>query len=146
MKGLYIHIPFCIKKCRYCDFNSFSAGCEDKDAYLDALFSEMEKYRGEWVDTVFIGGGTPTSLSCRQLEGLLKNIRDKFILADSYEFTIEANPRTLDEEKLEIMRKYGVNRLSIGVQSFNDNELLALGRVHTGAQAEETIRVDVCNS
>lgn len=141
MKGLYIHIPFCIKKCKYCDFNSFSAGCEDKDAYLDALFSEMEKYRGEWVDTVFIGGGTPTSLSCRQLERLLENIFKNFYLSKPCEFTVEANPKTLDREKLETLKKYGVNRLSIGVQSFNDNELLALGRVHTGQEAEETIRL-----
>lgn len=139
MKGLYIHIPFCIKKCKYCDFNSFSACREEKAAYLDALFSEMEKYRGEWVDTVFIGGGTPTSLSAEQLERLLKNIQNNFILTDSCEFTVEANPKTLDEEKLNTLKKYGVNRLSIGVQSFNDNELLALGRIHSGIEAEETI-------
>ncbi|MBR5808569.1 MAG: oxygen-independent coproporphyrinogen III oxidase [Clostridia bacterium] len=139
MKGLYIHIPFCIKKCKYCDFNSFSAGCEDKDAYLSALICEMERYRGECVDTVFIGGGTPTSLTAEQLEILLKNIQENFVLAETCEFTVEANPKTLDEEKLETFKKYGVNRLSIGVQSFCDNELLALGRVHTGPEAEETI-------
>lgn len=139
MKGLYIHIPFCIKKCKYCDFNSFSACQKEKDAYLAALFSEMEKYRGEVVDTVFVGGGTPTSLSAEQIEALLQNVRKNFILVDSCEFTVEANPRTLDEEKLGILKKYGVNRLSIGVQSFNDNELIKLGRVHTGSEAEETI-------
>lgn len=139
MKGLYIHIPFCIKKCKYCDFNSFSACREEKAAYLDALILEMEKYRGETVDTIFIGGGTPTSLSAEQLERLLENIQEKFVLAELCEFTVEANPKTLDSEKLETLKKYGVNRLSIGVQSFNDNELLALGRVHTGIEAEETI-------
>ena len=141
MKGLYIHIPFCIKKCKYCDFNSFSACREEKATYLDALILEMEKYRGEAVDTIFIGGGTPTSLTAEQLEKLLKNVQEKFVLAELCEFTVEANPKTLDEEKLEILKKYGVNRLSIGVQSFNDNELLALGRVHTGIEAEETIRL-----
>ena len=141
MKGLYIHIPFCIKKCKYCDFNSFSACREEKDAYLNALFLEMEKYKGEVVDTIFIGGGTPTSLSAEQLEFLLKNIQKTFVLAENYEFTIEANPKTLDAEKLQVLKKYGVNRISIGVQSFNDNELIKLGRVHTGKEAEETIRL-----
>ncbi len=139
MKGLYIHIPFCIKKCKYCDFNSFSACREDKAAYLDALFLEMERYQGERVDTIFIGGGTPTSLTAEQLELLLKNIQKKFVLTENCEFTVEANPKTLDEEKLATLKKYGINRLSIGVQSFNHNELLALGRVHTDAEAEETI-------
>ncbi|MBQ7986485.1 MAG: oxygen-independent coproporphyrinogen III oxidase [Clostridia bacterium] len=139
MKGLYVHIPFCIKKCKYCDFNSFSACEKEKDAYLGALILEMEKYRGETVDTVFIGGGTPTSLSVKQLKQLLGNIQNTFVLAGTCEFTVEANPKTLDEEKLETLKKYGVNRLSIGVQSFCDNELSALGRVHTGIEAEETI-------
>ncbi len=139
MKGLYVHIPFCIKKCKYCDFNSFSSCQEEKDAYLNALFLEMEKYKSESVNTIFIGGGTPTSLTAEQLEILLHNIQKNFVLDENCEFTVEANPKTLDEEKLEILKKYGVNRLSIGVQSFNDNELLALGRVHTGSEAEETI-------
>lgn len=139
MKGLYIHIPFCIKKCKYCDFNSFLAGCEDKDTYLSALILEMAKYRGELVDTVFIGGGTPTSLSVEQLKMLLENVQENFVLTEDCEFTVEANPKTLDEDKLETLKKYGVNRLSIGVQSFNDVELLALGRVHTGREAEETV-------
>lgn len=139
MKGLYIHIPFCIKKCKYCDFNSFSACCEEKAAYLDALILEMEKYRGEWVNTVFIGGGTPTSLTAEQLEFLLQNISENFCLSKSCEFTVEANPKTLDEEKLKTLKKYGVNRLSIGVQSFDDGELEKLGRVHTALDAEETI-------
>lgn len=139
MKGLYIHIPFCIKKCKYCDFNSFSACEKEKAAYLNALFSEMEKYRGEEVDTIFIGGGTPTSLVSEQLEQLFLNINKTFLLSEFCEITVEANPKTLDNEKLKVLKKYGVNRLSIGVQSFNDNELLALGRVHTGAEAEETI-------
>ena len=141
MKGLYVHIPFCIKKCKYCDFNSFSACQKDKAVYLDSLFSEMEKYRGKLVDTVFIGGGTPTSLSDEDLERLLENIQKIFKLSETCEFTIEANPKTLTKEKLKVLKKCGVNRISIGVQSFNDNELLKLGRVHTGAEAEETINL-----
>lgn len=139
MKGLYIHIPFCIKKCKYCDFNSFSACENEKAAYINALILEMKRYQGECVDTVFIGGGTPTSLKAESLELLLKSIQSIFVLSKSCEFTVEANPKTLDENKLETLKKYGVNRLSIGVQSFLDNELLALGRVHTAKDAEETI-------
>lgn len=139
MKGLYVHVPFCIKKCKYCDFNSFSACEKDKAIYLDALFLEMEKYRGEMIDTVFIGGGTPTSLSKDLLENLLKNIQEKFVFSENCEFTVEANPKTLDKEKLETLKKYGVNRISIGVQSFIDDELEKLGRVHTGVEALETI-------
>lgn len=141
MKGLYIHIPFCIKKCKYCDFNSFSACEKEKDTYLHALFSEMKRYKGESVDTVFIGGGTPTSLSAEQLERLLKNINENFLQDTFCEFTVEANPKTLDRKKLELMKKYGVNRISIGVQSFNDNELKKLGRIHTGKEAEETVKL-----
>ena len=139
MKGVYIHIPFCIKKCKYCDFNSFSACEKEKAVYLHALFLEMGKYSGEIVDTVFVGGGTPTSLSAEQLESLLQNIQKIFTLSETCEFTLEANPKTLDEEKLEILKKYGANRISIGVQSFNDDELLKLGRIHTAREAEETI-------
>ncbi len=141
MKGLYIHIPFCIQKCKYCDFNSFAACEREKAVYLDALICEMEKYSGEEVDTIFVGGGTPTSLSAEQLELLLKNINEIFLVSSDCEITIEANPKTLDKEKLETLKKNGVNRISIGVQSFNDNELEKLGRVHTGAEAEETIKL-----
>lgn len=141
MKGLYVHIPFCVKKCKYCDFNSFAACEGDKAAYLNALILNMKCYRGEPVDTIFIGGGTPTSLSAEGLELLLKSIGEIFCPVESCEFTVEANPKTLDAEKLDIMRQNGVNRLSIGVQSFNDGELKKLGRVHTAREAEETVRL-----
>lgn len=141
MKGLYVHIPFCLKKCKYCDFNSFCGSGLDKKKYFDALFCEMEKYKGQEVDTVFIGGGTPTSLDSGSIDRLLKEINSNFILSENCEFTIEANPKTLDGEKLDVMLKNGVNRLSVGVQSFNDNELLKLGRIHTGLDAEKTVRL-----
>lgn len=139
MKGLYIHIPFCIKKCKYCDFNSFSACEKEKAAYLDALIPEMKKYCGENVDSIFVGGGTPTSLSSESLAFLLENIKENFCFDKNCEFTVEANPGTISEEKLEILKKYGVNRISIGVQSFEDNELKKLGRVHTAEEASEAI-------
>lgn len=141
MKGLYVHIPFCVKKCKYCDFNSFCGDAFDKEKYLSALFCEMEEYGGAEVDTVFIGGGTPTSLDGKQLDELLKKINSVFCISKNCEFTVEANPKTLDEKKLDILKKNGVNRLSLGVQSFNDDELLKLGRVHTGKEAEETVKL-----
>lgn len=141
MKGLYVHIPFCLKKCKYCDFNSFCFTESDKKNYLFALSNEMEKYKGISCDTVFIGGGTPTSLNAEELTFLLSKINEIFTLSEACEFTVEANPKTLDKEKLELMHRYGVTRLSVGVQSFNDNELLKLGRVHTASEAEQTIRL-----
>ncbi len=141
MKGLYVHIPFCLRKCKYCDFNSFEFSKADKKSYLDALFCDMKRYRGEAVDTVFIGGGTPTALDCEELSALLTGIRETFSLSDSCEFTIEANPKTVDREKLLILKNGGVNRVSVGVQSFVDNELIKLGRIHTAKDAEETVRL-----
>lgn len=141
MKGLYVHIPFCLKKCKYCDFNSFCFSEADKERYLKALFCEMDKYKGTSCDTVFIGGGTPTSLNTEEMSQLLKKINECFTLSENCEFTVEANPKTVDKEKLDVMLKSGVNRLSVGVQSFNDNELLKLGRVHSKREAIETIRL-----
>ncbi len=139
MKGLYVHIPFCLKKCKYCDFNSFEFSKEDKKNYLDALFCDMKRYKGEAVDTVFIGGGTPTALDSGELRVLLSKIRENFSLSENCEFTIEANPKTVDNEKLLVMKEAGVNRVSVGVQSFLDSELLRLGRIHTAKDAEDTV-------
>ncbi len=139
MPGLYVHIPFCLRKCKYCDFNSFALSKEDKEKYLSALFEEMEEYRGEKCDTVFLGGGTPTALDRNELKELIEKIQTTFTLSEDCEFTAEANPNSADFEKLALMRKMGVNRLSIGVQSFNDSELAALGRLHSAREAEETV-------
>lgn len=139
MIGLYIHIPFCLKKCKYCDFNSFCASSSDKKRYLEALIKEAEKYKGTECDTVFIGGGTPTALETEDMQKLLVNIRGNFKIADGAEFTVEANPKTVDEKKLEIMLENGVNRLSVGVQSFNDAELRAIGRLHSAREASNTV-------
>lgn len=139
MKGLYVHIPFCLKKCKYCDFNSFEFSKADKGNYLDALFCDMGKYKGEAVDTVFIGGGTPTALDSDEMRVLLSKIRENFSLSENCEFTVEANPKTVDKEKLLVMKESGVNRVSVGVQSFSDNELLKLGRIHTAKDAEDTV-------
>ena len=139
MVGLYIHIPFCLAKCKYCDFCSFAACEKDKKRYIDALIREMKEYQGTACDTIFVGGGTPTSLESAELARLLDSINENFVIADSCEFTVEANPKTLNEEKLQLLIKGGVNRLSVGVQSFNDNELCAIGRIHSAKDAVDTI-------
>lgn len=139
MRGLYIHIPFCLKKCKYCDFNSFTFSCEDKKSYLSALEKNMQMYSGEEVDTVFIGGGTPTSLSSAELTRLIDSIKSTFKLSESCEFTVEMNPKTVDKEKLTVLKEKGVNRLSLGVQSFNDDELKKIGRIHSSYDAIETV-------
>lgn len=141
MFGLYIHIPFCIKKCRYCDFISFSDKDSFFDEYINALLLEAGKYKGLSFDTIFIGGGTPTVLSVTQLERLLSGIRNLLNVHDDAEFSIEANPKTLTEEKLIALSKNGINRISIGVQSFKDSELSFLGRIHTSFDAIKTIEL-----
>lgn len=137
--GLYIHIPFCVRKCRYCDFVSYCGRNADYDAYIDALINEMSIYEGTELDTVFLGGGTPTILSAHQLERLCGAVFKTFKLDRGFEFTAEANPGTIDAEKARVLLNAGVNRLSLGVQSFNDNELKAIGRIHDAKTAYNTV-------
>lgn len=136
--GLYIHIPFCVKKCGYCDFLSKSAGEEVQEQYVNALLSEIESYKefakGYRVSTIFIGGGTPSILLPRQMEDILQKIYEIFEMEKRPEITIEVNPGTVDEEKLQCYRENGINRLSIGLQSVNDEKLRLLGRIHTYQQ------------
>lgn len=139
MRGLYIHIPFCVKKCRYCDFVSYCNALTDADAYIEALINEMQEFCGSEVDTIFIGGGTPTVLNKCQLELLCNEIFKNFRVSTDYEFTIEANPGTIDFEKARMLHENGVNRISLGVQSFNDSELEFLGRIHDMKTAYETV-------
>ena len=132
--GLYVHIPFCLRKCAYCDFCSFiSADFPEKAEYIDRLCREIDSYGGKGIclDTIFFGGGTPSLLTGDEFGKIVSHIRSAFSLADDLEFTIESNPKTLSTEKLNAYVKAGVNRISIGLQSANDNELLALGRIHT---------------
>ncbi len=139
--GLYIHIPFCVRKCLYCDFPSYAECDFYFEAYIDALLKEGDKYRGERVDTVFIGGGTPTVLSPRLIQKLLSGINNCFSVSDDAEFSVEANPGTVTAEKLEALQACGVNRISVGVQSVCDRELQALGRIHNGETALETLEL-----
>src|SRR4030066_2203690 len=142
--GLYIHIPFCLSKCLYCDFYSSTSISAVPD-FLDALFDEMEMYRMRFrsFDTVYIGGGTPSLLSPGQLESILISVRENFNLISnteiSPEITIETNPADLNRSFLESMREIGINRINIGVQSFNQKILNFLGRRHTAKQAISTV-------
>ncbi len=125
---LYIHIPFCSGKCRYCDFYSILYSPKLSVSYIDALKKQIEGLRVRF-STVYIGGGTPTVLDIKTLESLLKSIQS--LLSKGYELTIEANPDTLDREKASLLLERGVNRISIGIQSFNDKILKTLGRRHS---------------
>ena len=133
--GLYIHIPFCVKKCEYCDFLSWNAEEEERQQYVAALLSEIESYRefakGYRVSTIFIGGGTPSVLLPKQMENILQKIYEIFELERRPEITVEVNPGTVDEEKLQCYKENGVNRLSMGLQSVKDEKLRLLGRIHT---------------
>ncbi|CAG7639587.1 Heme chaperone HemW [Paenibacillus solanacearum] len=134
-KAVYIHIPFCTNKCHYCDFNSYVLKGQPVMDYLDALEREMEQTAAQVppgeIETVFVGGGTPTVLLPDQMESFLSRVRAYFPnLAPNAEFTMEANPGTTDLEKLQAMKAGGVNRISFGVQSFNNALLEGIGRIH----------------
>ncbi len=140
--SLYVHIPFCVKKCIYCDFVSGPYTPEKAVAYLAALKKEISSIPvNRPLTTLYIGGGTPTVLTADQLSDLIGYIFKHFNFIDDHESTIEANPGTLDIEKLRQILSAGINRISIGVQSFNNNELSFLGRIHTGPEAEEAVRL-----
>jgi oxygen-independent coproporphyrinogen-3 oxidase len=135
--GLYVHIPFCERKCPYCDFNTYAGLQPLHQEMVDALCAEMERWRlplaGREVATVFIGGGTPTLLTEAQLAQLFGAMHANFRLAEGCEITCEANPGTVDRAKFGALRALGVNRLSMGVQSFQEQELGFLGRIHDAA-------------
>lgn len=138
MKGLYIHIPFCVKKCRYCDFVSYTNRETAFHDYISSVIEEMDEYADSEIDTAFIGGGTPTILPAEEIKRLLDTCFKKFKFSTDYEFTAEANPGTLDDEKIHALLDGGVNRISVGVQSFNDGELRKIGRIHDAKTAYNT--------
>lgn len=135
MLGVYVHIPFCANKCGYCDFHSIVAGSSVVDDYLEALCGEIshwaDKLSGKPCSTLYIGGGTPTILSSKQLQRLLSGLTAAFSFESDFEFTVEANPGTLTPAKLEVMAEAGVNRISLGAQTFDDKLLKEIGRTHT---------------
>lgn len=137
MTSLYIHIPFCNRICTYCDFNKFLIKNQPVDEYINCLIKELESLDTTELDTLFIGGGTPTALTLKQLERLLESIATRFEL--NGEFTMEANPDELTTDKLKVMKKYGVNRLSMGVQTFDRELLKVLGRTHKASDIRNAV-------
>lgn len=137
MTGLYIHIPICISKCRYCDFYKLTPKeWDDNELFLKCLDLELARLPHDFKpDTVFIGGGTPTALTPSEYETMLKSMHSHIDLSNAVEFTSEANPGTLTKEKLNVMKSGGINRVSIGVQSFNNRALQLLGRAHNSDTA-----------
>jgi oxygen-independent coproporphyrinogen-3 oxidase len=141
MRGLYIHIPFCIRKCDYCDFYSLAGRLDCLDAYLKALLNEASQYGRLRFDTLFIGGGTPSLLGAAGLRNLMTGLSAQYSISKLPEATIEANPDSLSADLLRTALDCGINRISIGVQSLSDNELHQVGRIHTAAQAVLAIQL-----
>ena len=144
--ALYVHIPWCVKKCPYCDFNSHQAkGDVPERAYADALVADLEfalpDVWGRRVHSIFFGGGTPSLFSAGAIETLISAFRARLTLAANCEITLEANPGTFEAEKFRGYREAGVNRLSIGIQSFNPMHLKALGRIHDDGEARRAIEI-----
>lgn len=143
MSGVYIHIPFCRRKCLYCAFYSVAL-LSKKSVFLDALYGEIEQtlayLPSRHIDTLYLGGGTPTLLSIRELEGVVTKIRRHYVLSSDAECTIEANPEQLDKSYLRDLLSLGFNRISIGVQSFNDQTLGFLGRKHSSKEALAAVK------
>lgn len=141
---LYIHIPFCVRKCAYCDFLSFPSGEEERERYVERLTEEIEEAgavsEGYVATAIFFGGGTPSVLTPNQTERILNAVKKSFYVAEDAEITTEVNPGTADREKLEAWRQAGINRLSFGLQSTENRELQYLGRIHTMEDFLESYR------
>ncbi|WP_225837450.1 radical SAM family heme chaperone HemW [Pseudomonas sp. MM211] len=138
--ALYVHIPWCVRKCPYCDFNSHAAGPNlPEEAYVDALLADLDsdlpQVHGRPLTSIFFGGGTPSLFSAKALGRLLEGVERRIPFASDIEITLEANPGTFEQEKFAAYRRLGINRLSIGVQSFQAEKLKALGRIHDGDEA-----------
>lgn len=140
---LYLHIPFCVKKCAYCDFLSAPSDEKTRQEYVHTLIQEIEGYGADFYDryrvsAIFVGGGTPSILEAGQIEKIFDALRRNFQIAEHAEITIEVNPGTVTQDKLSAWKRAGINRLSIGLQSTDDRELKMLGRIHTWEQFRET--------
>lgn len=145
-RSIYLHVPFCEQICHYCDFNKFFLKNQPIDEYLALCEKEMkltqEKFPSqEEIQTIYVGGGTPTSLSTEQLKRLLLSIKEHYPLADTLEWTVEVNPGSADEEKLAMLKEVGVNRLSIGAQTFDTGLLQAINRDHKTGDIERTVHM-----
>ena len=144
--ALYVHIPWCVRKCPYCDFNSHQAKDDiPEELYLQALRADLEQSLpliwGRKITSIFIGGGTPSLFSAGAIDRLLADIRALLPVLPDAEITLEANPGTVEAEKFRAFRESGVNRLSLGIQTFNDRHLQSLGRIHSGENARDAVQV-----
>lgn len=136
---LYVHVPYCAAKCPYCDFNSVAGRNQEFASYVEALLVELKQVPPGPYDTIFMGGGTPSILPADMLARLCSGIAETIHLSDGYEWTMEANPGAVDIERFQTVRRHGVNRLSLGVQSIHDHHLRFLGRIHSAAEAERAL-------
>jgi len=142
--SLYIHFPWCVAKCPYCDFNSHALNGElPESGYIDALLADLElelpRVWGRTVQSIFLGGGTPSLFSAAAMDRLLSGVRARLTLSPEAEITMEANPGTVEHDRFEDYRSAGINRISLGIQSFNDHHLKSLGRIHGGQEASAAI-------
>ena len=141
---IYVHIPFCVKKCDYCDFLSGPATEERQAAYVKALLQEIEAQepdKQEQIVSVFVGGGTPSAIQPQWIGQIIDKLKEKFTFSPEAEITMEANPGTLTKEKLSIYKEHGINRISLGLQSTINEELKILGRIHTFEEFQESFRM-----
>lgn len=142
--SLYVHYPWCVQKCPYCDFNSHTQGQQDEAAYIEAMLRQLEQSLpsiwGRPIHSIFFGGGTPSLISQAGLERFMSQARALLGFQPNIEITLEANPGTVDYEKFAGFREAGINRLSMGIQSFDDEKLKALGRIHSGGDAQKAIQ------
>lgn len=145
--GLYIHLPWCVQKCPYCDFNSHANDRPPESPYVDALIADLDESLpsvwGRPVQTIFFGGGTPSLFSPDAIEQILAAVRARLRLSATAEITLEANPGTVEQDRFRGFREAGVNRLSLGIQSFDDTMLSRLGRIHDGAEARQAIEIAI---
>lgn len=143
--GIYVHVPFCVKKCRYCDFASWAGRENDMQRYVQAVADEMRRKADALghptADTVFFGGGTPTLLPAALLKQLCDAVKDSFQLAENAEWTSEMNPGTITNEKAAALFEGGVNRVSMGVQSASERLLKSIGRIHTAEDAVKAAEI-----
>lgn len=139
--GVYIHIPFCASKCKYCDFNSHVSTYGERERYVDALCCEIESFEctDTIVDTIYFGGGTPTVLTSAQLARIMAALRRRFVIKKNCEITTECNPATVDTDGFSELKEMGFNRVSIGMQSADNDLLKILGRIHTVEQCRESV-------
>ena len=144
--SLYIHIPWCIRKCPYCDFNSHQAPAElPEKIYIEALLNDLEQElahtQSRSITSIFIGGGTPSLFTADSIQALLSGIKQRCVLDDNAEITLEANPGTFEQQRFNDYRLTGINRLSIGIQSYNSEHLNVLGRVHDSNEAINAAKI-----